>query len=115
MDFGNPKKLRFFIDLRPIPGSEAFGGGGGGGGHIVTDFVACVMKPKYLLKKSDRYMYVFMYVCVPLYFQLNVTTWCLIGFHGNHSYINDVTCGAILDFKFSDFIQISFIVLQNDD
>ena len=30
MDFGNPKELRFFNDLRPIPGSEAFGGGGGG-------------------------------------------------------------------------------------
>ena len=29
MDFGNPKELRFFNDLRPIPGSEAFGGGGG--------------------------------------------------------------------------------------
>ena len=35
MDFGNPKELRFFfIDLRPIPGSEAFGRGGGGGGGI---------------------------------------------------------------------------------
>ena len=32
MDFGNPKELRFFNDLRPIPGSEAFGRGGGGGG-----------------------------------------------------------------------------------
>ena len=36
MDFGNPKELRFFNELRPIPGSEAFGrggeGGGGGGG-----------------------------------------------------------------------------------
>ena len=31
MDFGNPKKLRFFNHLRPIPGSEAFGGGTGGG------------------------------------------------------------------------------------
>ena len=56
MDFGNPKELRFFNVLRPIPGSEAFGrgGGGGGGGHIVTDFVTRVMRPKYLLKKSDR-------------------------------------------------------------
>ena len=26
----------------------------GGGGHIVTDFVTRVMRPKYLLKKSDR-------------------------------------------------------------
>ena len=32
MDFGNPKEYRFFNDLRPIPGSEAFGTGGGGGG-----------------------------------------------------------------------------------
>ena len=44
-----------FNDLRPIPGSEAFGGGGGGGGgHNVTDFVTRVMRPKYLFKKSDR-------------------------------------------------------------
>ena len=56
MDFGNPKELRFFNDLRPIPGSEANGrgGGGGGGGHIVKDFVTRVMRPKYLLKKSDK-------------------------------------------------------------
>ena len=26
-----------------------------------------------------------------LYFQLSETTWCLIGFHGNNSQINDVT------------------------
>ena len=31
MDFGNPKELRFFNDLRLIPGSEAFGRGGEGG------------------------------------------------------------------------------------
>ena len=49
--------------MRPIPGSEAFGGGGGGGEHIVTDFVTRLMRPKYLLKKSDRYMYD-IYVCV---------------------------------------------------
>ena len=54
MDFGNPKELRFFNDLRPNPGSQAFGRGGGGG-HVVTDFVTRVMRPKYLLKKSDRY------------------------------------------------------------
>ena len=53
MVFGNPKEYRFFNDLRPIPGSEAFGRGGGGG-HVVTDFVTRVMRPKYLLKKSDR-------------------------------------------------------------
>ena len=32
MDFGNPKELSFFNDLRLIPGSEAFGRGGGGRG-----------------------------------------------------------------------------------
>ena len=32
MDFGYPKELRFFNDLRPIPGSESFWRGGGGGG-----------------------------------------------------------------------------------
>ena len=35
---------------------------------------------------------------LPLYFQLNETTWCLIGLHGNHSYINDVTNGHHLGF-----------------
>ena len=54
MGFGNPKELRFFIDLRPIPGSQAFKRGGGGGGDTVTDFVTLAMRPKYLLKKSDR-------------------------------------------------------------
>ena len=39
--------------MRPIPGSEAFGGGRGGG-HMVTDFVTRLVRPKYLLKKSDR-------------------------------------------------------------
>ena len=31
---------------------------------------------------------------LPLYFQLSVTLWCLNGFHGNHSYINDITSGC---------------------
>ena len=30
MDFGNPKELRFFNDLHPNPGSQAFGRGAGG-------------------------------------------------------------------------------------
>ena len=34
MDFGYPKELRFFNDLRPIPGSESFWRGGGGGGGM---------------------------------------------------------------------------------
>ena len=52
MDFGNPKELRFFNDLRPIPGSEAFGRGGEWG-HIVTDFVTRVMRPKYTFLKNQ--------------------------------------------------------------
>ena len=54
MDFCNPKELRFYNDLRPILGSEAFGRGRGGGGHVVTDFVTRVMRLKYLLEKSYR-------------------------------------------------------------
>ena len=29
-----------------------------------------------------------------LYFQLSKNTWCIIGFHGNNSQINDVTGGS---------------------
>ena len=53
MDFGNPKKLRFlticvlFRVLKRLEEEE-------GGEHIFTDFVTRVMRPKYLLKKSDR-------------------------------------------------------------
>ena len=55
MDFGNPKKLRFlticvlFRVLKRLEEEE-----GGGGWHIVTDFVTRLMRPKYLLKKTDR-------------------------------------------------------------
>ena len=35
---------------------------------------------------------------LPLYFQLSVITWCLTGFHDNHSYIDDVTSGCHLGF-----------------
>ena len=30
---------------------------------------------------------------LPLYFQSSVVMWFLIGFHGNHSYLKDVTSG----------------------
>ena len=55
MDFGNTKKLRFlticilFRVLKRLEEEE-----GGGGWQIVTDFVTRLMRPKYLLKKSDR-------------------------------------------------------------
>ena len=54
MDFGNPKKLRFlticilFLVLKRLEEE------GGEGWQIVTDFVTRLMRPKYLLKKSDR-------------------------------------------------------------
>ena len=54
MDFGNPKKLRFlticilFRVLKRLEEEE------GGGWQIVTDFVTRLMRPKDLLKKSDR-------------------------------------------------------------
>ena len=54
MDFGNPKKLRFlticilFRVLKRLEEEE------GGEWQIVTDFVTRLMRPKDLLKKSDR-------------------------------------------------------------
>ena len=45
-----------------------------------------------------------------VYFQLMETTWSLIGFHGNHNHINDVTSGRHLGF--SSF-QIFFIFELN--
>ena len=54
MDFGNPKKLRFLticILFRVLKRLEEEGGGGL---QIVTDFVTRLIRPKYLLKKSDR-------------------------------------------------------------
>ena len=55
MDFGNPKKLRLLticILFRVLKRLEEEGGGGGW--QIVTVFVTRLMRPKYLLKKSDR-------------------------------------------------------------
>ena len=53
MDFGNPKMLRLlticilFRVLKRLEEEE------GGGWQIFTDFVTRLMRPKYLLKKSD--------------------------------------------------------------
>ena len=54
MDFGNPKKLRILticILFRVLKRLEEEGGGGL---QIVTDFVTRLIRPKYLLKKSDK-------------------------------------------------------------
>ena len=39
------------------------------------------------------------YIKLHLYFQLSKTTWCLDGFHGNNSQLNDVTDGRHLGFS----------------
>ena len=54
MDFGNPKKLRLLticILFRVLKRLEEERGGVW---QIVTDFVTRLMRPKYLLKKSER-------------------------------------------------------------
>ena len=48
-----------------------------------------------------------------LYFQLSETTWCLIGFHGNNSQINDVTGGHHLGFlNFQILFKFSLLYLR---
>ena len=59
MDFGSPKELRFFSNCILFWVLKAIGGGVGGGGwwwccYRLRDRNA--MKPKYLLKRQDRYM-----------------------------------------------------------
>ena len=54
MDFGNPKKLRFLTICNLFRVLKRLEEEGGGGWQIVTDFVTRLMRPKYLLKKSDR-------------------------------------------------------------
>ena len=48
-----------------------------------------------------------------LYFQLSEITWCLIGFHGNNSQINDVTGDRLLGFSnFQILIKFSLLYLR---
>ena len=48
-----------------------------------------------------------------LHFQLSETTWCLIGFHGNNSQINDVTGGRHLGFSnFQILFKFSLLYLK---
>ena len=54
MDFGNPKKLRFLTIWILFWVLKRLEEEGGEGWQIVTDFVTRLMRPKYLLKKSDR-------------------------------------------------------------
>ena len=53
------------------------------------------------------------YYKLRLYFQLSETTWCLSGFHGNNSQINDVTGGRHLGFSnFQILFKFSFFYLR---
>ena len=54
MDFGNPKRLRLLTISILIRVLKRLEEEEGGGWHIVTDFVTRLMRPKYLLKNSDR-------------------------------------------------------------
>ena len=54
MDFGNPKKLRFLTICILFWVLKRLEEEGGEGWQIVTDFVTRLIRPKYLLKKSDR-------------------------------------------------------------
>ena len=48
-----------------------------------------------------------------LYFQLSKTMWCLIGFHGNNSQINDVTGSCHLGFSnFQILLKFSLLYLR---
>ena len=44
----------------------------------------------------------------PVYFQLSIATWHLIGFHGNHSNIMTSLVAAILDFQIFNFFVFKF-------
>ena len=76
MVFGNPKKLRIlticvlFQVLKRLEEEE--------GGHIVADFVTRLMRPKYLLKKSDRYMYVYIYIYIYVCVCVNVCVYVCV-------------------------------------
>ena len=66
-------------------------GGGGGGVNRTSSSTFDSIHPIDL--KSGTYSK------LHFYFQLSEITWCLIGFHGNNSQINDVTGGRHLGFS----------------
>ena len=49
----------------------------------------------------------------PVYFQLSIITWYLIGFHGNHSNIMTSLVAAILDFQIFNFFSYSNLNNEN--
>ena len=54
MDFANPKKVRILTICILFRVLKLLEEEGGEGLQIVTDFVTRLIRPKYLLKKSDR-------------------------------------------------------------
>ena len=81
------------------------GGGGGPIGPLPSTF--------YTIHSID--LIFGLYNKLSLYFQLIATKWCLIGFHGNHSHINDVTSGRLLGFlNFQIFFIFEFNT-ENDE
>ena len=59
------------------------------------------------------YLKVGTYNKLHLHFQLSETTWCLIGFHGSNSQINDVTGSPHLGFlNFQILFKFSFLYLR---
>ena len=49
----------------------------------------------------------------PIYFQLSMVTWHLIGFHGNHSNIMTSLVANILDFQIFNFFLYSNLSTEN--
>ena len=95
--FLNPRSLREKIVTRSI--------GGGGGGQSDPPSTFDIILPIDLKFGT--------YNKLRLYFQLSETTWCLIGFHGNNSQINDVTGGRHLGFSsFQILLKFSLLYLR---
>ena len=51
----------------------------------------------------------------PVYLQLSIIAWHLIGFHGNHSNIVTSLVAAILDFQIFKFWSYSYLNTENSD
>ena len=98
----NPRSLEEKIVTRSL--------GGGGGGSIGPPFY-------FRHNSSDWHKIWYIkfgtYNKLYLYFKVSETTWCLIGFHGNNSQINDVTGGRHLGFwNFQILFKFSLLYLK---
>ena len=99
LTFVNPRSLEEKIGTRSIEGR------GGGGQSDPPPFTFDTIHPIDLKFGTYNKLH--------LYFQLSETTWCLIGFHGNNSQINDVTGGRYLGFSnFQILFKFSLLYLR---